>query len=233
MNKPKTNRAGDINKVSSMDICQTPPHALEPLYEHLDRMGYTVIWECMCGPERLIQKTLEQKGYTVYGTDLLYGAEYNFYTYKPMFDYHINISNVAFSHKYRALEQVFENGKPFAWIVPYETTAAAEFKKLFKKYNGKPWRIEKLSPERRINFKMPNMGWGITVWDEKKGKFVKKGESAQMPTCWLTWGLEIHTTKNIDEVLFEYDVPMRSVKYDENNNPIERINNAKSKKSNR
>jgi hypothetical protein len=219
LNKPKTNNKGDTQKVSQMDICQTPPHALEPLYEHIDRMGYKAIWESAHGPEQILVNTLLDKGYSVIATDLSDGPEYNRAIYTPA-NYDIEITNVPFSIKYTWLQWSFESGKPFALLVPYETTAAAAFHKLKKQYNGKPWRIEKLSPERRINFKMPNMGWGITVWDEKKGKFIKKGESAQMPTCWLTWGLEVHTTKNIDEVLFEYDVPMRSVKYDQDNKPI-------------
>jgi hypothetical protein len=63
------------------------------------------------------------------------------------------------------------------------------------------------------------MGWGITVFDEKKGKMVKKGESAQMPTVWVTWGLEIWKTR--DSLFYTYDVPMRKVKYDATNQEIE------------
>jgi hypothetical protein len=218
-NKPKTAQPVDTTKVSKVDICQTPPHALEPLYEHIDRMGYRVIWESACGPEQILVTTLQNEGYHVVASDLLMGTEYNYFTYTPL-EYDIEITNVPFSIKYKWLEKAFSRNKPFALLCPYETTAAREFKTLFKQYNGKPWRIEKLSPERRINFKMPNMGWGIEVWDEKKGKMVKKGESAQMPTCWLTWGLEVHLTKNIDDVLFEYDIPMRSVKYDADNKEI-------------
>ncbi len=214
--KPKINRAGDKAKVSQMDVCQTPPHALEPLYPYLKKDW--LIWESAVGPEKLIQQTLESKGFIVIGTDLMYGDRYNRFTYQPI-HYDIEITNVPFSIKYDWLAQAFKDGKRFALLVPYETTAAKEFKLLHKQYNHKPWTIEKLSPERRINFKMPNLGWGVTVYDEVKGKFVKKGDSAQMPTCWLTWGLEIHRFR-IQDALLEYDVPMRSVKYDKDNNPI-------------
>jgi len=227
MNKPKTNNKGDINKVSAMDVCQTPPHALEPLYPYLPKDW--VIWESAAGPEELLATELRKRGYSVHATDLLYGECYNYFSYQsPKYD--VEITNMPFSIKYKWLEKAFEYNKPFALLAPYETTAAAAFKSLFERYNGKPWQIEKLTPERRLNFKMPNMGWGITEWSEKKQKVVKKGDSSQMPTCWITWGLNIHHTKNIDDTLFEYYVPMRSVKYDENN--IERTSNAKTKKNN-
>lgn len=223
-NKPKTNRAGDTEKVSQMDICQTPPHALEPLYPHLERMGFKLIWESAVGPERLLQIALVEHGYRVIGTDLLNGDQYNRFIYKPK-EYDIEITNVPFSIKYDWLEKAFEDGKPFAFLVPYETTAAKDFKLLHKKYNRRPYTIEKLSPERRINYKMPNLGWGVTVWDEKKQKMVRKGDSAQMPTAWLTWGLEVWQVR--DDFLLEYDVPMRAVRYDQHNEPIIKESNGK------
>lgn len=207
-NKPKTNNKGDITKVSAMDVCQTPPHALEPLYPYLP-IDVT-IWESACGPEEILVNALVNHGYTVHATDLMYGEVYNRFTYKHGLKNWIEVTNMPFSIKYRWLAQAFEDGMPFAVLAPYETTAAAAFKKLVEKYNGKPWQIEKLTPERRINYKMPKKGWD---------------SSAQMPTCWITWGLNIHHTKHIAETLFEYYVPMRSVKYDDNN--IERVNNAK------
>jgi hypothetical protein len=213
-NKPKTNRAGNTDKVSQMDVCQTPPHALEPLYPYLHKDWN--IWESAAGPEQLLVKALHSNGFTVIATDLLYSEEYNFFEYYPReLKWDIQITNVPFSIKYKWLERSFELGKRFALLVPYETTAAAEFKKLFKQYNNKPYRIEKLSPERRINFKMPNLGWGVTVYDEVKGKMVKKGDSAQMPTCWLTWGLDVYKTR--DDILYEFDIPMRLVRYNDNN----------------
>lgn len=229
-NKPKENRAGDKNKVSQMDVCQTPPHALEPLYPHLKRLGFKTVWESAVGPEGLLEAALAEHGYTVHGTDLMYGEVYNRFTYRPVINYDIEITNVPFSIKYEWLAKAFEDGKPFALLVPYETTAAAEFKKLLKQYNHKPYVIEKLSPERRINFKMPNLGWGVTVWDEKKQKMVKKGDSAQMPTCWITWGLNVYQTVLSEDILMEFDVPMRAVKYDSNNKPIVKESNGSRKK---
>ncbi len=196
-NKPKQN-----NKGGAMDICQTPPHALEPLYPYLPLD--TIIWESACGPERLLVRTLQAKGYKVHSTDLLYGQ--NRFTYKHDLVKWIEVTNVPFSLKYQWLEQAFEDNMPFAFLAPYETTAAGTFHKLVAKYG----QVEVLAPERRINYKMPNKGWGGT---------------AQMPTCWITRGLDVFVTR--EPSFLTYTVPMRSVQYDSDNNPIERGNNVK------
>lgn len=212
-NKPKTNNAGDPNKVSAMDVCQTPPHALEPLYPYLPKN--VTIWESASGPEEILVKALADRGYTVHATDLMHGEIFNRFTYKHGLTKWIEVTNMPFSIKYEWLEQAFADGMPFALLAPYETTFAKEWQVLFNKYNGKPWFIEVLSPERRINFKMPFMGWGIKVWNEIKQKWVKKGDSAQMPTVWITWGLDVSSTRN--DYLRTFYVPMRSVKYNDDN----------------
>lgn len=209
-NKPKKNQKGDKAKVSNMDVCQTPPHALEPLMPYIPKEW--LVWESAVGPERMIETTLRLNGYGVIGTDLMYGDEYNYFTYSPT-DYDIEITNVPFSIKYDWLSTAFSRGKPFALLVPYETTASKKFQDLFKAYNGKPWLIEKLVPERRINFKMPFAGWGLRVFDDVKGKFVKKGGSSQFSTMWLTWGLNISGKRN--DYVREFYVPMRKISSEE------------------
>jgi hypothetical protein len=211
-NKPKTNRAGNTHKVSQMDICQTPPHAIEPLLEYIPKDW--IVWESAAGPEQLLANALENQGFFVIATDLLYSESFNFFDYEPGV-YNIQITNMPFSVKYQWLKRSFELGKPFALLAPYETTFAKEWQVLFAAYNGNPWYIEILSPERRINYKMPNMGWGITEYDESKGKMVKRGDSAQMPTMWITWGLDVHNKRS--DYLRTYYVPMRKVKYNADN----------------
>lgn len=213
--KPKQATSSTPHSIKSMDVCQTPPHALEPLYPYIPLEW--VVWESAVGPERLIEKTLTHHGYTVIGTDLMYGEEYDRFHYKPD-QYDIEITNVPFSSAHVWLEQAFQDAKPFALLMPFEKLARADIKASIRQYHHSPWAVEVLSPERRINFKMPNLGWGVVEWSEKKQKFIKRGESAQMPTVWLTWGLNIHTQR--DTLYYIYDVFMRSVKYDENNNPI-------------
>ena len=197
-NKPKTSQAINTKKVSMMDVCQTPAHALEPLYEYITQGS--IIWESAAGPEQLIVKALNERRYdNVIATDLLYGEQYNYFTYEPDY-YDINITNPPFSLKYLWCKLAFERAHPFAFLAPYETAAAASFSTLFDKYNGKPWNVEILAPTRRINYKMPNKGWG---------------GSAQMPTCWITWGLNISAARN--DYLRTFYVPMRNVRYNDDN----------------
>lgn len=227
-NKPKTSQKADTTKVSAMDVCQTPPHALEPLYEHLERNGYTNIWESAHGPEQILVHTLRARGYNVIATDLTDGEEYNRFTYNPpKNEYHIEITNVPFSIKYEWLRRAFETKKPFAFLVPYETTFADKFQDLFKQYNAFPWLIEKLSPQRRINYKMPNKEWGDYKFNPKSGKLEYSKSSSQMPTCWITWGLDVYKVRS--DHLRTFYVPMRNVDYDDNN--VERITNGRKKEA--
>lgn len=206
-NKPKTNNKGDHTKVSSMDVCQTPRHALEPLYPYLVQNGYKTVWESAHGPEQILVNTLRDKGYDVISTDLSDGEMFNRFTYTPKsLEYDIEITNVPFSIKYQWLAKAFSDGKPFAFLVPYETTFAKDFQNLANTYHFSPYAIEVLSPERRINYKMPNKGWD---------------SSAQMPTMWLTWGLRVHECRI--ENFRTYYVPMRNVKYNNDNTEIIRM----------
>lgn len=212
-NKPKLARSVDLTQVSQMDVCQTPPHALYPLLPYIPKDW--IIWESAVGPEQLLAIELRKQGYVVLGTDLLYGENYFDDNSVPVL-YNIQLTNMPFSIKYQWLERAFELGKPFALLAPYETTFAGEFKRLFDQYNGNPWFIEKISPERRINFKMPNMGWGEWRTINDKPKYVRS--TAQMPTAWITWGLDIWKTRQ--DFLRTYTVDMPDVQYDEHNNPL-------------
>jgi len=198
MNKPKENKKGSLERVSGFDICQTPPYALDCIrpYIYADveikhptgkHFGHDIyrqarVWESAAGPELLLVHALRDEGFEVYATDLLYGEQYNFFTCDiPNVDYHI--TNPPYSIKYEWLARAFEISIPFALLVPYETTFAAKFQRLFHQYHEQPWRIEVISPERRINFKMPDKGWS--------------GAGAQMPTCWVTWGLHVQETRQL------------------------------------
>lgn len=211
--KPKKNQKKDKHIISSRDCCQTPAHAIEPLLPLIPK-DYA-IWECACGAERLMENAFRLQEYIVHGTDLLYNQ--NFFTYYPEFDYDIIVTNPPWSIKYEWLQRCLELGKPFALLVPHETIAAKAYQNVCKLFGV---CLDILAPERRINFKMPEKGWGKLEWDENKQKMVMKGESAQMPTCWVTHGLCAY--REYDEISRIYPVKMRAVKYDDNNHPIER-----------
>jgi hypothetical protein len=202
--KPKKNY-----KPGDQDVMLTPPHALEPIFPLLP--SGCIIWESATGSERILEKALISKGFKVKGTDIIFGRDY-FKTDGIQYD--VELSNPPFSLKYEWLNKAFSRGKPFAFIVPYETTFAKDFRVLFEKYNMNPFEIIKLTPERRINFKTPQFGWGKWVFDSDKKTFTEKGNSAQMPTCWLTWGLDASIYQ---QPLKSFYVPMRSAKYNDQN----------------
>jgi len=217
MVKPKTNRIGDTKKVSGYDVCQTPPHALEPLLPLIPKDW--LIWESAHGPEFLLADALISNGYNVTMSDLADGEHYNFFTFQPN-HWTMQVTNPPWSIKYEWIEHSFELDRPFALLVPYETTFAAKFRNIATRYHNRPWSVDVLIPERRINFKMPNTGWGIVEWSEEKQAYVKRGESAQMPVAWVTWGLNAYTV--YPSYMDMYAVPMRSVRYDVDNKPKDR-----------
>jgi len=163
----RTKMKPKLNRPAGMDVCQTPPYALQPLYPYLDKGKQ--IWESACGPDKLLVTALEDAGYWVTASDIETGDD--FFDVDEMPTDTIQVTNPPFSQKYKWLEHSFELG-PFALLLPYETTFAKAFQLLCRKYRQHIVKV--LSPERRIDFKMPNKGWG---------------GSAQMPTCWITWGL--------------------------------------------
>lgn len=165
--KPKQNHAADPQASQTIDRCQTPGYALDPLLPYL--RGHEIIWEPAAG-EGNIARTLRAGGWHVATSDILAGQEQNFFTYTPR-RWDVQVTNPPYSCKYDWLERSYALGKPFALLVPVETIAAGRAVRLFQRYG-----VEILMPDRRVNFKMPNAGWGGT---------------AQFPTCWITWGLGI------------------------------------------
>lgn len=201
--KPKTNAKYTKEKsLSGFDVCQTPPHAIEPLLPYLSKDW--IIWESACGPEKLLIDAFEAHDFTVIYSDILHGDQYDFFRWTPVGKWDIQITNPPFSLKYQWLQRSFELGRKFALLVPYETTFAAKFQTLFKQYNARPYEIEVLSPARRIDYKMQQKGWS--------------GKGAQMPTCWIGWGLGVAYCRN--DFLKTFYVPMRKVRYSEDNAPI-------------
>lgn len=176
-NKPKRNYTTDPNKVNKMDHCQTPIYALQPLLEHITCKKDAIIWESAAGELQLLAKGLLSFGFTVIATDLAYGEEYNFFTYQPK-RYSIQLTNPPYGIKYLWIDRSFELNKPFALLVPIDTLAALKYKKAkqaaYLRTGIKPVII---SPDKRINFYMPNKGSSGT---------------AQFSTVWITWKLLDH-----------------------------------------
>lgn len=173
--KPKQNRKGQKDKSAKFDRCQTPFYALDPLIPFLNPSW--LIWESARGEGQIVEK-LTQEGFKVIGTDLLTG--YNFFDYQSgkWGDWSLRgawdcqVTNPPYSIKYDWLRWSYQLQKPFALLLPLETLGAAQGQDLFEELG-----IEIILLSKRVNFRMPDKGYG------------KSG--AQFPTAWFTWGLEI------------------------------------------
>lgn len=161
----KASQAADIYIPLGMDACQTPAYAIDPLLPYLPE-GWN-IWEPAEG-EGLLVEALYDSGFHVIPGDILTGK--NFFDYEPD-QWDCLITNPPFSIKYQWIGRCYQLGKPFALLLPVETLGAMSAQVPFEEFG-----IEVIFVRPRINFKMPNKGWD---------------SSAQFPTAWFTWGLNI------------------------------------------
>jgi len=158
-----------------MDRCQTPGYALDPLLPFVDRR--LLIWEPACG-EGYLTAALRESGRKVIGSDILYGQD--FFLETPS-HWDAMITNPPYSLKYAWLLRCYALGKPFALLLPVETLGAKAAQDRFRAHG-----VEVVFLSKRINFKMPNIGW--------------KSSAAQFPVCWITWGFNIGQQLTFAEV---------------------------------
>lgn len=153
-----------LKKGMSNDF-QTPPEALSPLLPYLKKEW--VIWECAEGEGNLV-KGLEDKGFSVVGTDIEIGSDF---LRDPIINgFNCIITNPPYSLKQQFLERCYEIGKPFALLLPLTTLETKKRQNLFNEYG-----IEIIFFPKRINFKTPS----------------GKGSGSWFATAWFTWGLNI------------------------------------------
>jgi hypothetical protein len=165
--KPKTNRKTDQNESQGYDRCQTPAYALDPLVPFLRKDW--LIWEPAAGEERMISNTLLAHGFDVLSTDIIDVLPCNFFNCDlPRFD--IIVTNPPYSIKPEWIERCYRLGWPFALLVPVETIGSGRVQAMMDHYG-----VELLLLNKRVNFKMPNLGWG--------------GNGAQFPVLWYCWRL--------------------------------------------
>lgn len=188
--KPKLNSKGDIYKASPMDLCESPAHAINPLLHFIPTDW--LIWEPACGSGRMV-RAFERAGYQVLGSDIQQGENFFDITCDGA---DVLISNPPFSVKYLWIQRCYDIGLPFAMILPVEFIGSQKAQKMMQQYG-----FGILLLNRRINFHMPQIGWG------KDGK----QSSAQFPVCWYTWQLlpeqimfgEINPVEELDEIEVE------------------------------
>lgn len=165
--KPKANHAPDP---SGMDVCNTPPYALDPLLPYI-RPAW-VVWEPAASVGYL-SRAIEPHVLSVCATELRtedIGEDVrggiNFFTWRPPSWFDAIVTNPPYSLKYDWLERCYDLGKPFALLVPVETIGAQAAQRLMERHGA-----EILLLNRRVNFEMPRKGWN--------------GSAAQFPVLWL------------------------------------------------
>ena len=164
--KPKINRAGDPALSKGFDRCNTPAYALDPLLPFI--RPEWIVWESAAGTGNLCE-ALAHHTQAIIGTDI-HGTHAdpprNFFDWQPAaFD--AIVTNPPYSIKFDWLERCYDLGKPFALLVPVETIGAKAAQTLMERHG-----CELLLLNRRVNFEMPNKGYG---------------GSAQFPVLWLCW----------------------------------------------
>ena len=164
--KPKENKG---YTAGTYDNCQTPPYALEPIYQYINT---SIVWECAAG-ERVLVRQLRKVGINVVDTDITDPAgNGDFFEIEPANNDYTIVTNPPYSIKYEWLEMSYELNKPFALLMPVEMIGTKRGQNLFDKYG-----IEIIFMHPRVDFYMPNKGW--------------EGGGAQFPTAWYTWKLNL------------------------------------------
>ncbi len=146
------------------DRYQTPPAALDPLFQYLPQAW--TIWEPACG-EKYLADRLEKKGFDVVATDILTG--HNYLEWEPN-HYDCVITNPPFSLKQQFLKTAYQRGRPFAFLLPISALETASRQHLYQKYG-----LELILFDRRIEFESP---------DRSKAH-------SYFASAWFTFGLNI------------------------------------------
>lgn len=154
--KPKQN-----HKPGTIDDCQTPGYAVDPIVPYLQGK---LVWEPARG-DGYMMEALARHCKTVYGTDIKGG--FDFFERELEAKYNLIVTNPPYSLKYEWLERCYSLHKPFALLVPVEMLGSGKAQAMFREHGIE---ITLISP--RVDFKMPNKGWG---------------GSAQFPVCWISW----------------------------------------------
>ncbi len=162
----KSNHAGNVYEPQGYDACQTPPYAIDPLLPYLN--SNHTIWEPAAGEQHLVEAFYDAGFDRVLVSDMLTGQ--NFLEYEPDERWDCLITNPPYSIKYEFLARCYELGKPFALLVPVEFMGSGKAQARLQHHG-----FEIMLLSRRVDFKMPNAGWG--------------GAGAQFPTFWLCWNL--------------------------------------------
>lgn len=161
------NRQAHAPEPKGRDNCQSPPYAVKPIVQFLNKDW--VIWECAAG-EGYMSASLVSYGF-VHTVATTY-PQRDFLAWSPDY-FDCIVTNPPFSQADKFLHRCFSLKRPFALLMKSEIIANKSIQKLCARYGD----LEHVFPETRINYKMPNKGW------DSKG--------APFNTHWFTFGLNM------------------------------------------
>ena len=130
-------------KPGKMDECQTPGYALDPIEQYLFKSN--IYFDPACG-EELLLCSLQERGFTVFGSDIKDGKD--FLEIEGVDEDVVIITNPPFSLKYDFLEMCYELERPFALLMPVETIGSKTAQTSFRMFG-----IEVVWFDQRVNFK--------------------------------------------------------------------------------
>lgn len=205
--KPKTPQKENLLEVSGRDTFQTPNYAVDLLMPFLpfSSTERIEIWECAAGLKKIVNR-LNQAGYRVTATDLVYENSFNFLTDTPDFSFDTIITNPPFSLKRKFYDRCIWNAVPFALLIPAD-------------YTG--WVIdavekhgcEKIIPTRRIDYITPNILQRIhegEIWENSKEFYPDIRDLKQFKQdCPEIWKKELDTFAGYCLWETVYDAPAK------------------------
>lgn len=162
----KHGQSGKKKKGQSDDF-QTPVDALEILLQYIKKEW--LIWECASGNGNLV-RGFEEQGYSVIGTDIKQGREFDFLAWSPP-SFDCIITNPPFSIKGRFLKRCCKLGRPFALLMPFAALETTE-----RQFYHREFGLQLLFFDHRIKFEVP------------KGM---EDTSSMFPVAWFCYNLNL------------------------------------------
>jgi hypothetical protein len=162
-NKLKIPQSATPIIMQTRDLFQTPNYATDLIVPYINHEW--LIWEACVGQEKIARR-LREHNFTVLGTDIQDGPEYNCLTFEPEWTvWDCMITNPPFSLKRQIAKRFIELDKPFALLIPADWSIW-----LIEAVEKSGCRL--LIPNRRINYITPDILQHIS--DQETYKIVKK-----------------------------------------------------------
>jgi hypothetical protein len=179
----------NLKNIPARDQAQTPPYAILPLLPYLPKDW--IVWESAASKWGFLAEAIRalhgnyvmESGLELDGT--------NYLTASPRGD--VEVTNPPYSIKYEWIERAYDNRKPFALLMPFDTWAAAKAQAQFQRFG-----MSVILLNRRVHFHMPNLGWGEfdengdpIRYQDAKGNWKTRESRSDYGVAWFTWGLPL------------------------------------------